>query len=399
MDESFNNIEYPINNLDISINDNSYNCLDISNNYNNNINYSDNKNINIEHLVFSGGGPIGIIACGCLKELTETNILKRNKIKSIYATSVGSIVALLYLLDIKYEFIYDFFIKRPWDKLFNINHNNLMKLFYTNGIFNSETFKDLIKQLLLVRNLTLDANLLDLYKITNINLTVIVTNINDFKKELLNHKTHPEIKIYQAIHATCAVPILFESCIIDNKHYIDGGIFSNTPIRECLKIEKCKKKNVIVFENFKDNMNIDYSKILSKLFTGDAENLLISEDERKKKFGVFYENFIDNINSIHNIDISNNNFESTNDLDNINENNSNVLSFVIYIVKKIFLKVIKNNKKKNILNYYSINLAVSKEFIDINFWYKVCCSENIRGCLLKIGENKAKDFINQQMSL
>ena len=389
MDGSLNNIEYSINNFDISKNDTSCNCLDISN----------KKYINIEHLVFSGGGPIGFIACGCLKELTENNILIKDNIKSIYVTSIGVVVALLYLLDIKYEFLYDFLIKRPWNKLFDIDHNNLMKLFYTNGIFNEETIKDLIKQLLLVKNLTLDATLLDLYKITNINLNIVVSNMNDFKKELLNHKTHPEIKIYQAIHATCAVPILFESCIIDNKHYIDGGLFSNTPIRECLKIEKCKKKNVLVFENSKNNMIINYSKILMEIFTDiidNKETSIKSKDGEKNDFDTLYKKFIEKANNYDNSydDISNNyNNNHVNDIDNLN-----VLSFMIYIIKKIFLKVMKD-KKKNIINYYSINLAISEEFIDIKFWHKVCCNENIRRCLLKIGENKAKDFIHQQMSL
>ena len=405
MDGSLNDITEKNDILDISINDNSSNYLDNSDNYldksdnyNENMIYSNEKNINIEHIVFSGGGPIGFIACGCLKELTENNILKKNNIKSIYATSIGVIVALLYLLDIKYEFLYDFLIKRPWNKLFAIDHNNLMKLFYTNGIFTNETIKDVIRQLLLVKNLTLDATLLDLYNITNINLTMVVSNINDFKKELLNHKSHPKIKLYDAIHATCAVPILFESCIIDNKHYIDGGLFSNTPLKECLKIEKCKKKNVLVFENTKENMGIDYSKILIEIFTDISENKKTSgllEDEEKNNFELLYKEFTEKISNLDNSydDISNNYNNTNNNIDNFN-----VLSFMIYIIKKIFIKIMKD-KKGNIVNDYSINLAITKELIDLNFWYKVCCSENMRRCLLKIGENKAKDFIHQQMFL
>ena len=75
----------------------------------------------INHLVLSGGGPVGLVEYGVLKQLTKLNIINYKNIKSIYATSIGSYIGLIYLLNYKWEWIDDFLIKRPLNKLVGNN--------------------------------------------------------------------------------------------------------------------------------------------------------------------------------------------------------------------------------------------------------------------------------------
>ena len=73
----------------------------------------------IKHIVLCGGGPVGFPCYGVLKKLTQENIISFNNIKTIYATSIGAFIAIIYILNMEWEWIDDFLIKRPWDKLLN----------------------------------------------------------------------------------------------------------------------------------------------------------------------------------------------------------------------------------------------------------------------------------------
>jgi predicted acylesterase/phospholipase RssA len=65
----------------------------------------------INHLVLSGGGVVGLVQYGILKQLTKMNIINYKNIKSIYATSIGTYISLIYLLNYKWEWMDDFLIK------------------------------------------------------------------------------------------------------------------------------------------------------------------------------------------------------------------------------------------------------------------------------------------------
>ena len=53
----------------------------------------------VKHLVFSGGGPIGMVEYGALKYLTEKKFIEYKNIESIYSISVGGIIGLIYILN------------------------------------------------------------------------------------------------------------------------------------------------------------------------------------------------------------------------------------------------------------------------------------------------------------
>lgn len=52
----------------------------------------------IKHLVISGGGPLGLRFLGALEHLEQHNYWKLQDIESIYATSIGSIIAVFICL-------------------------------------------------------------------------------------------------------------------------------------------------------------------------------------------------------------------------------------------------------------------------------------------------------------
>ena len=79
----------------------------------------------IKHLVLCGGGPIGLVEYGALKYLTSNSIIYLKNIESVYTSSIGSIIAFIYILNFDWTWIDDFLIKRPWEKLINFSTFNL----------------------------------------------------------------------------------------------------------------------------------------------------------------------------------------------------------------------------------------------------------------------------------
>ena len=77
---------------------------------------------------------------GTLKELNKKGLWNRKDIESIYATSVGTWLALLVLIDLDWDWTDDFFIKRPWEKLTNISTQDYLKILKEKGIINSDFF-------------------------------------------------------------------------------------------------------------------------------------------------------------------------------------------------------------------------------------------------------------------
>ena len=52
----------------------------------------------IQHIVINGGGPTGWLTYGALKYLFEKNFIHLDNIKSIYGTSAGAILGVIFLL-------------------------------------------------------------------------------------------------------------------------------------------------------------------------------------------------------------------------------------------------------------------------------------------------------------
>ena len=63
----------------------------------------DLSNNEIKHIVCSGGGVYGFTFYGILKEANKKGLWQREKIKSLYGTSVGTILLLLIVLDYTWE--------------------------------------------------------------------------------------------------------------------------------------------------------------------------------------------------------------------------------------------------------------------------------------------------------
>jgi predicted acylesterase/phospholipase RssA len=212
----------------------------------------------IKHLVFGGGGPYGLCALGVLKYLHDKKFWDINNIKSIYATSVGVLVAVYISLKYDYDYIIEYMIKRPWEKLFqDIGVENILDLYNKKGLINPRSiFIKKYSILFEAKGLSPNVTMKEFYDFSGIEFNFITCDVNSFTMVSISHKTHPDLELITAICMTTAIPIICTPVIIDNKCYIDGGIVCNYAVNVCLEETGCKKDEILGVKKYQStNVN------------------------------------------------------------------------------------------------------------------------------------------------
>jgi predicted acylesterase/phospholipase RssA len=214
--------------------------------------------MNIECLVLSGGGHLGFIQLGTLYHLEKEKFWDRQKIKSIYGTSVGAIIAVLIAVNLEWDTINNYMIQRPWDKIFEINSNHIFQLFDNNGMYDEEICLKFIKPILDALDLSQDISLKDFFEITKIEINFFTFNFTLCETIKINYLNFPNLPLYKAIYMSCCVPIFFKPFTWNDEIYIDGGMESNYPIKYAL--ENYKEENILSFKINYDKLNYSINK-------------------------------------------------------------------------------------------------------------------------------------------
>jgi predicted acylesterase/phospholipase RssA len=283
------------------------------------------------HLVISGGGQTILQALGVLQHLEINNKIQRENIKTIYGTSAGAMVGVLFAFNFDWETINDFMIKRPWHDVFPIKVQNIFDAYTNKGIFNEKVFEKILKPLLDAKDLSLDITLKEFYDYSKIEVHFFSFEINEFILEDISYLTHPDLKLLMVLQMTCGIPVLVSPICIEKKCYIDGGMISNYPLNFCI-------------DKFPD-----------------VEEIL----------GI--KNKYDNV--------------SKNEIDE----KSNLLDFIMNFLFKIIYSFSTSNKQPKIPNEVVYKASV----MNINTLKQAIHSIDVRKELLESGIEAAKEYINK----
>jgi predicted acylesterase/phospholipase RssA len=154
-----------------------------------------------------------------------------------------------------------------------------------------------MKPLLLAKDLSLDVTLDELYQFNKKEIHIMTVELNAFKLVNLSYKTHPSLKVMDAIKMSCAAPILFSPKIvlekeINNKEgrveeiervccYIDGGVMCNYPVNICIEDQQCDPDEILgfrnIFEKYHETIDeesslVDFLKICVKQMIRKLDN-------------------------------------------------------------------------------------------------------------------------------
>lgn len=209
----------------------------------------------IKNLVISGGGPIMVQVLGAIQHLEKNEFINMKNIETIYGTSAGAIIGVLICLKFDWETINDYIIKRPWQDVFSLKVQHIFDAYTKKGIYDDKIIEKCFKPLFDAKDMDMNINLEEFYKLSNIELHLFSFEINEYKVQDISYLTHPKISLITAIQMTCALPVLLTPVCIDDKCYIDGGMSSNYPLAYCIESGK-KTDEILGFKNkYNDNKN------------------------------------------------------------------------------------------------------------------------------------------------
>ena len=92
----------------------------------------------IKHIVISGAAYNGIDLVGILTELFDKEYFKRDDIKSVYGSSAGAIVLAIWMLSIEKDVLFDFIIRKPWNKIYSFKAEMFLELFNDKGMLDAK---------------------------------------------------------------------------------------------------------------------------------------------------------------------------------------------------------------------------------------------------------------------
>jgi len=228
----------------------------------------------IKYLVISGGGPTGFLTYGAAKYLALQKFWNLDDIIAIYGTSIGAYIGIILALGYQWNWLDDYFIKRPWSKLLKITPSDFISVLSEKGLIGNDFIIQTIKPLLEAKDLDENITLKEFYNLNKIDIHIYTVDINASPQPLvvdLSHKTHPNLSLVQALIYSSAYPLIFKPSFDGEHCYIDGGVLNNYPLNYCLENSKCDKNEILAFKNIwsskrvivdKDSHLIDYLLLL-----------------------------------------------------------------------------------------------------------------------------------------
>lgn len=189
-------------------------------------------------LVLEGGGAKGSFQIGAWKALRELEV----PIKGIAGTSVGALNGAIIAQD-EFEKCYDIWYNMSPSKIMNVDDNILEKLLKFE--IDNENFQYIIMQMKKVlEGRGIDISPLKLLLASNIDenrirqskkdFGIITVSLTDRRAIEVFLDEIPQGELINYLLASAYLPV-FKSEKLGGKHYFDGGIYDNLPIRPLLR--------------------------------------------------------------------------------------------------------------------------------------------------------------------
>ena len=240
----------------------------------------------IKHIVINGGGPNMWYMYGALKHLHDEKVWKLEDIENIYATSAGALLLTIIILIKDWKKIDNFLINCTWNNYIDTSIDKIFVLLKKKGVYDNKIYKQIMKPLLEMNNLSVDCTLKEFYDFSNINTFFYASNLNKFTYSCISNINHPSIPLLTALQMTSAVPPIIEPVLYDNEYYFDGALFYNYPLKPCYDNENVNPDEILAFKNMTGSCSnscemtendtfFDYISIIFKNFILKSDNIAI----------------------------------------------------------------------------------------------------------------------------
>jgi predicted acylesterase/phospholipase RssA len=225
-------------------------------------------------MVIAGGSVYGFSFFGALKTLQEGGIWQLSNIKTIYAVSVGSIIATMISLGYDWDILERYLIHRPFGELIKFDISTILGSLQNCGFFTIKLIDELLYNLFTGKDISPTITMKEYYELTGIELHFFTVTVCGFALMDISHKTHPDWTMVEAMHASCAIPPFLSPLLKDGEMYCDGGFLTNYPMDKCIDAGKLA------------DANFDVRQILGINLSG-AEKPTKADFLRIEKYNIF----------------------------------------------------------------------------------------------------------------
>ena len=180
----------------------------------------------IKELSICGGGVRGFGFLGALYHLWERGILKPECLKSIACVSIGSWLGAGLCIGLTPKDIGDYFFNIDIAKVKDIE---LLTFFERKSILKGDKIREFITNFISLKE-DPSITLSKLYNKNKIRLIITTVCLNDCKVYYIDHISHPDLELRDAILMSSSIPGLFPPIEYKGKLYVDSGIIVNNPI-------------------------------------------------------------------------------------------------------------------------------------------------------------------------
>lgn len=201
----------------------------------------------IKNIVLSGGAYKGFYTIGALKHLSKIQFYNIDNIENIYGVSVGSLIGLILCLKLDWNDMIEHAINRPWQKLFQFGPEDILDVFVKKGLMKKSFIYSIFDNFFKNAGVNKSITMKELYEFSGVNMHIYTTNLSTFKLVEINHETHPDIKVLDAVYMSCSMPFIFQPEFIDADCYVDGGVINPYPLNICLKYHD-NKDEILAFK-------------------------------------------------------------------------------------------------------------------------------------------------------
>ena len=268
-------------------------------------------------LILGPGGYKGFDMLGFLSPLDDIGMLK--SIDTICGVSVGSIIALLYIVGytIK-EIINEAIILDVYNDISNFNINLAINNI---GLLSNEKIKTRLTNLVFDKLNTIPS-LKDLYTLTNKSFITISLNTTDQKCVIMDPFTHPNVSCVDACMYSINVPFIFYQLYYNNKVMIDGAFANPYPINY---FDDGNTDILGIYVSHNKNNNKKSTNDIITLITNPSD---LSNNGVSPSYSVFHPEMLSNPT-----DLSNNNLNGIGVFDFFDK----IVNYLLELIKTLYI--------------------------------------------------------------
>jgi len=222
----------------------------------------------LKNIIFQGGGLKGWAYIGTIRALTE--LVDYSVIEQVIGTSIGSLFGLCYVLQIEWSYLLDFVITLDFKEMIDIDIDSIL---ITQSLLEGKKYYELLKEVISTK-VDPEITFLELRKITKILLTINAYNITKRKEEYFNYLLTPDVKVIDAVMASCTLPLIFPAYNINNDYYYDSFLINNCAYNIIEPLETMVFEISLYPDFFGTNSNNNLYQLVQSLLA----NIQVSKD-------------------------------------------------------------------------------------------------------------------------